>query len=174
MRFLGKRHKQVLESVIFAVMARTFLLRLKRELAASSTTHPPLARIKDGGRQIFDRLRERQPDLQACVIAAICSLVLAGYRELSITIGRREEAEAVIGRALSATIGTWMQSSVRLLVAFQDPVGILSRLPMAGLGRWAWGKSMGFQEWSTNNSVFHVINRCAFHQFFVDHGEPLL
>jgi hypothetical protein len=133
-----------------------------------------LARIKDAGRQIFDRLREKQPDLQASVIAAICSLVLAGYRELSITIGGCEEAQAVIGRAFSAMIGTWMQSSVRLLVAFRDPVAILSRLPMAGLGWWAWGKSMGFQQWSTNNSVFHVINRCAFHQFFVDHGEPQL
>jgi len=72
-------------------------------------------------------------------------------------------------------LGTWMRSSVWLLVAmFRDPVRMLSRLPMAGLSRWAWGKSMGFQQWSTNDSVFHVIDRCAFHQFFIDHGEPQL
>jgi hypothetical protein len=167
--------RRLFESIIFAVMARTFLLRLKGELAASSTPDPPLARIKESGRQIFDRLRGEQPDLQACVIAGICSLVLAGYRELLISIGSRERAQAVVGRAFSAMLGKWMASSVQLLVAMsRDPVRILSRLPMTGLGRWAWGKSMGFQQWSTNDSVFHVINRCAFDQFFTEQGEPQL
>src|SRR5262249_50574797 len=167
--------RRILESTIFAVMARTFLLRLKRELAASPTPHPPLARIKEAGRQIFDRLRGEHPDLQASAIAAICSLVLAGYRELSITVGDCEGAQAVVGRALSATLGKWLQSSAQLLLTMsRDPVRSLSRLPIAGLSRWAWGKSMGFQQESTNDSDFHVINRCAFHQFFIDHGEPQL
>lgn len=76
------------------------------------------------------------------------------------------------GRASVAMLGTWMKSGAELLVImFRDPVGILSRLPMAGLSRWAWGKGMGFQQWSTGDSVLHVVNRCAFHQFFIDNGE---
>jgi len=64
---------------------------------------------------------------------------------------------------------------MRLFVSMQrDPVKALSRLPLARRGGWAWGKSMGFQQWSAGDRVFRVMSGCAFHSFFVDHGEPQL
>lgn len=145
--------RRVLESIIFEVIARTFIRNLHRELSEYSIPDPAIARIKEAGRQIFYKSSGKQTDLQAIGILAMCSLVLAAYRELS-AIESCESAQEVVDRAFSTAISSGMRLMARLaMVILRDPVKILARIPLARLGRLIYGKGMGFQQWSTSDSI---------------------
>lgn len=51
---------------------------------------------------------------------------------------------------------------------------MIAKLNMAKWGQRMYGTSMGFAQEQTSDRVTLIVNRCAFHRFFVEHGEPEL
>ena len=47
-------------------------------------------------------------------------------------------------------------------------------MSMAKQGQRMYGKSMEFADENTEDSADMLVTRCAFHEFFVGHGEPSL
>ena len=114
-------------------------------------------------------------DPQARVIYAYCSLVLAAFREFRVETGDAAGAYAFARTVFQRTLERpcrWLPK-IWLWLA-RDPVGFLSRWSLARLFQRNQGTSMEFAEEKTDDAVVLVVRRCAYHQFFVDHGEPTL
>jgi L-2-amino-thiazoline-4-carboxylic acid hydrolase-like protein len=130
--------------------------------------------IKREAQALFDGQRTSLPDRRARLILTLCSLILASYRELLILTGEPKRSEEIVGKTLFITnqgLAKLMTLSVTLA---RQPLKVLSRSPLQRISELTYGKSMGFSQEKTDGSVTLVVNRCAFHQFFVDHGEPQL
>jgi L-2-amino-thiazoline-4-carboxylic acid hydrolase-like protein len=61
-----------------------------------------------------------------------------------------------------------------LLRLARDPVGFMNRWSLLQLFQRSQGKAMEFAEEKTEDTAVLVVRRCAYHKFFVDHGEPAL
>lgn len=124
---------------------------------------------------LFDSRRQTLPDVQAQTILGICSLILAGYRELREALSDSQTAFNILKVAFSQTYQTFGKFMYRpLLWLSRDPVKMIAKLNMAKFVQRMYGTSMGFAQEQTSDSVTLIVNRCAFHQFFVEHGEPEL
>jgi len=133
------------------------------------------ARIRDHTRQVFDRSVMALPDPQARVIYAYCSLLLAAFREFRAETGDAVGAYAFARTVFQQTLERPFSWLIRLwLWLVRDPVGFLSRWSLARLFQRSQGTGMEFAEEKTDDTVVLVVNRCAYHKFFVDHGEPAL
>ena len=131
--------------------------------------------IEREARRIFNGKRASLLDRRARMVLAMCSLILASYRELHILTGDSSQASDLVGKAILQTNQKSARLMTRALVlSSPDPFKLLSRVSLRGISRLTYGKSMGFDQERTENSVSLIVNRCAFHQFFIDHGEPHL
>ena len=115
------------------------------------------------------------PDPQARVIYAYCSLLLAAFREFRAETGDDAGAYAFARTVFQQTLERPFRWLIRLwLWLVRDPVGFLSRWSLARLFQRSQGSGMEFAEEKTDDTVVLVARRCAYHKFFVDHGEPTL
>jgi hypothetical protein len=115
------------------------------------------------------------PDKQARMIVGMCSLVLAAYRELCAGGLDSKEASEVARRAFFRTYQTPTRLMTRVMLSLsRDPVKALARRSLKAMSEKMYGASMEFDQEVTPESVDLIVNRCAFHQFFVDNGEPHL
>jgi hypothetical protein len=134
-----------------------------------------VARIRDHTRQVFDRSVMALPDPQTRVIYAYCSLLLAAFREFRAETGDAVGAYAFARTVFQQTLERPFRWLIRIwLWLVRDPVGFLSRWSLARLFQRSQGTGMEFAEEKTDNTVVLVARRCAYHKFFVDHGEPTL
>lgn len=134
-----------------------------------------VTRILDHTQQVFDTSVAALPDPQARVINAYCSLVLAAFREFRAETGDAAGAYAFARAVFQRTLERPMSWLPKIwLWLARDPVGFLSRWSLARLFQRNQGTSMEFSEEKTDDTVVLVVRRCAYHQFFVDHGEPTL
>ena len=163
------------------VLGYFFIRNCRRELrrkapgAELSDADLLVARIRDHTQQVFDRSAMALPDPQARVIYAYCSLLLAAFREFRAETGDAAGAYAFAGKVFQQTLERPMRWLIKLWLRLaRDPVGFLSRWSLARLFQRNQGTSMEFAEEKTNDTVVLVVNRCAYHKFFVDHGEPTL
>ena len=109
------------------------------------------------------------------MILAMCSLVLAAFRELQHDLEASSAAFDAVRQAFAMTYPTPMIWLFRLWLWFYgDPVKDLQRRSMAKTGRRMYGKSMEFDEEKTQDSADMLITRCAYHEFFARHGAPEL
>jgi hypothetical protein len=131
--------------------------------------------IKREARALFDERVESLPDRQGRTILSMCSLVLAAYRQLKQRLGDPDAAFQTVRMAFERTYATPMRWYFRFwLWMCRDPVGSLQNSSMARVGQWMYGKSMEFADDKSEHSADMLVTRCAFHQFFVEHGEPTL
>jgi hypothetical protein len=166
-------------NLIINVMGYFFMRNCRRELRmkAPGAELPDadllVARIRDHTQRVFDESAVALPDPQARAIYAYCSLVLAAFREFRAETGDAAGAYAFARAVFQRTLERPMRwlPKIWLLLA-RDPVGFLSRWSLAHLFQRNQGTSMEFAEEKTDDTV--VVRRCAYHQFFVDHGEPAL
>jgi L-2-amino-thiazoline-4-carboxylic acid hydrolase len=163
------------------VLGYFFIRNCRRELrrkapgAELSDADLLIARIRDHTQQVFDRSAMALPDPQARVIYAYCSLLLAAFQEFRAETGDAAGAYAFAGKVFQQTLERPMRWLIKLwLWLARDPVGFLSRWSLLGLFQRNQGTSMEFAEEKTNDTVVLMVNRCAYHKFFVDHGEPAL
>src|SRR5215475_2158156 len=134
-----------------------------------------VARIRDHTQQVFDTSVMALPDPRARVIYAYCSLVLAAFREIRAETGDAAGAYAFARTVFQQTLERPWRWLIKLwLWLVRDPVGFLSRWSLARLLQRSYGTSMEFAEEKTDDAVVLVVRGCAYHQFFVDHGEPAL
>jgi len=132
-------------------------------------------RTRAAAQALFNSRCQTLPDTQAQTILGMCSLVLASYRELRATLGDSQTAFNIVKAAFHQTYQTFGKFMYRPLLWFsRDPVQRMMKLNMTKWGQWMYGTSMGFAQEQTVDRVTLVINRCAFHQFFVEQGEPEL
>jgi hypothetical protein len=155
--------------------AVNFLASLRNVTARASFSVVLVENVKRGSQKIFDDERASLPDRRARLVLTLCSLILTSYRELLILTGDSTQASDIVGKALLQT----NQKPAKLLtrafiLSLPNPFQLISRVSIKGISRLTYGKSMGFEQERTENSVSLIINRCAFHQFFIDHGEPQL
>jgi len=109
------------------------------------------------------------------VIYAYCSLLLAAFREFRAETGDAAGAYAFTRTVFQKTLERPWRLLIKLwLWLAHDPVGFLSRWSLARFFQRNQGTSMEFAEEKTDDTVVLVVRRCAYHQFFVDHGEPAL
>lgn len=168
-------------NLIINVLGYFFIRNCRRELRrkAPGAELPDadllVARIRDHTQQVFDTSVMALPDPQARVIYAHCSLVLAAFREFRAETGDAAGAYAFARTVFQRTLERpWRWLPKIWLWLARDPVGFLSRWSLARLSQRSYGTSMEFAEEKTDDAVTLVVRRCAYHQFFVDHGEPTL
>lgn len=155
--------------------ASNFLRSLRDVTAGVPSSAEVIEKVKREAKIIFDDGRPSLPDRRARMILAMCSLILAGYREYLIITGSSSEGSHIIGQALLQTNQKSANLITRaLILSSRDPFRLLSLVSLKGISRLTYGKTMGFDQERTENSVSLVVNRCAFHQFFIDQGEPQL
>ena len=117
--------------------------------------------------------RATEIDQKGHMIQMMCSHILAAYRVLRDKTGDAQLAFGVVKEAMERTLHRPMDLMVRLfLKLYRDPVGKLSRMNFATFGRRSYGDTMVFDGEHGENHVDMLVRRCAFHQFFVDHGVP--
>jgi L-2-amino-thiazoline-4-carboxylic acid hydrolase len=150
---------------------------LRRKAPGAGLPDPDLlvARIRDHTQQVFDASVKALPDPQARVIYAYCSLLLAAFREFRAETGDAAGAYAFARTVFQRTLERAWRRLIKLwLWLVRDPVGFLSRWSLVRLSQRSYGTSMEFAEEKTDDTVVLVVRRCAYHQFFIDHGEPTL
>jgi hypothetical protein len=155
--------------------ARGFLRNCRRELRGRvPDTGRTAAAIARTAQAVFDEGAADLPDRKAKVIRTLCSLVLAAARELRPALGP-DAAFDTVRRAFGATFRGPVLLVVRAwLWLSRDPVRSLARVSLAAVGRKQYGASMEFDEARTADAYELIVRRCAFHQFFLDHGAPEL
>src|SRR5262245_4358627 len=168
-------------NLIINVIGYFFLRNCRRELRMQAPGDEPpdadllAARIRDHTQRVFDASVMAHRDPQARVIYAYCSLMLAAFREFRAETGDAAGAYAfaqtVFQRTLERPVRWLLKIWLRLA---RDPVGFLSRWSLVRLSQRTYGTSMEFAEEKTDDEVVLVVRRCAFHQFFIDQGEPAL
>jgi hypothetical protein len=161
---------------VINVLGYFFLRNCRRELRGKAPdVDLVVARIRDQTQKAFDARVAALPDSQARVIYAYCSLMLAAFREFRADTGDAAGAYAFARKVFQQTLERPWRRLIKLwLWLAQDPVGFLSRWSLAQFFQRNQGTSMEFAEDKTNDTVVLVVRRCAYHQFFVDHGEPAL
>ncbi|MGH9769379.1 MAG: L-2-amino-thiazoline-4-carboxylic acid hydrolase [Blastocatellia bacterium] len=161
---------------VINVLGYFFLRNCRRELQGKAPDAEVIvARIRNHTQQVFDESMATPPDPQARVIYAYCSLVLAAFREFRAETGDAASAYAFARTVFQRTLERPMRWLPGLwLWLANDPVGFLSRWSLARLCQRSYGPSMEFAEEKTDDTVVLVVRRCAYHKFFVDHGEPAL
>jgi hypothetical protein len=133
-----------------------------------------LERTRVAASELFESRRRSLPDVQGRLVLAMSSLVLAGFRELSARLGR-ERAHEITREAFQRTYRSLGKFMYRPLLWFsREPVRALARMDFERWGRRMYGASMGIGQERSPDRVTLVIHRCAFHEFFADHGEPQL
>jgi hypothetical protein len=168
-------------NLIINVLGYFFLRNCHRELRMKTPGAEPhdadllVARIRDHTQQVFDASAMALPDPKARAIYAYCSLVLAAFREFRAETGDEAGAYAFARAVFQRTLERPMRWLPKIwLWLARDPVGFLSRWSLARLFQRNQGTSMEFAEEKTDDAVVLVVRRCAYHKFFVDHGEPAL
>jgi len=154
-----------------------FLRHLTTELNRTfpNSIQEILERTRLTAQALYDSRSQTLPDRQAGTILGMCSLVLAAYRELKITLGNQQSALDVVKAAVHRNYEAFGKFMNRpLLWISRDPVTLLSRLNLKRWSQWMYGKSMEFEQDTAADRVPLLVNRCAFHQFFVEQGEPEL
>lgn len=154
-----------------------FLRNLRREAAplVSGGSGAVVKRTRASAKQLFDAQREKAPDKQGLMLLAMCSLLLAGYRELQAEGVERKASYEAVRRAFLATFRRSTTGFTRILLAVsRDPVASLTRRPYARVMQIIFGASMGFEERHSDDRLDLVVTRCGFNRFFVEHDEPLL
>jgi hypothetical protein len=156
--------------------AGSFLRNLRREMRPIVDDPAAIDReIRGQAQALFDGRVDTLPDKQARVILAMCSLVLASYRVLLAHTRQADAAFDTVRRAFARTgLGplTWLVRA--WLWLHRDPVAALQGTSFESWGRRMYGKSMQFAEDKSQDKVAFLVTRCAFHQFFTDHGHPEL
>ncbi len=166
------------------VWGKKFLRKLASELDAHYANETRgrqkkqemLGRIRDTALQLFDEGKGTLPDKQAHMIRGACSLVLAAYRIVKDQSHDQQQAFTLVMAAFQQTYQGMGKFIMRpLLWVSRDPVKTLSSSER--LRSWSqsmYGSSMGFDQAVDADGYTLIVNRCAFHQFFIDHDEPLL
>jgi L-2-amino-thiazoline-4-carboxylic acid hydrolase len=164
---------------VIKILGYFFLRNCRRELqrkapgAGLPDADLLAARIRDHTQQVFDASVAALSDPQARVIYAYCSLLLAAFREFRAETGDAAGAYAFARTVFQQTLeGPWLRLIKLWLWLVRDPVGFLSRWSLARFFQRNQGTSMEFAEEKTDDAVVLVVRRCAYHQFFKDHGEP--
>jgi hypothetical protein len=155
---------------------KTLLRHLGKEIEGilPGKTRPVLERVRDTAQQIFDAENQSLPDKQARMILGMCAVVLAAYRELVAVTEDAQRAYTIVEAAYRKSYQTLFKLMYGSLLVFRDPVRRLSGMDLAKNGQRIMGASMSFGQQKDANSTTMIVTRCAFHQFFVDHGEPSL
>jgi len=154
-----------------------FLRHLRREAQRAAPAHAGavMDRTRSSAQRLFDDSRRDVPDKPGLMMVGACSLVLAGYRELLAAGVDRLTAYEAVRRAFLATFATSTRWFVRtFLTLSRDPVAQLSKPVSLRLGQRAFGAMFGFEQRASGDEVDLVVTHCGFHQFYVEHGEPLL
>ena len=133
-----------------------------------------IRRIRANAETIFWESEHTLPDKQTKSLIASCCLVLAAYRDLR---SQRSEAEAfeIVRKAVYRTYRAPMRFMARLwLWLTRDPLKRLGQNWWKKRSERMYGAGMQFDQEETPDSVDLLVRRCAFHEFFVEHGEPAL
>jgi L-2-amino-thiazoline-4-carboxylic acid hydrolase-like protein len=163
-------------SILANRWARNFFRSLHKTTVETTPSHAVVVEnIKRQAQGIFDARRASLPDRRARLVLTLCSLILASYRELLNVTGDPKEAEEIVGKTLLQTNQASARVMTRVFIlSSRNPFRLLSRVSLKGISELTYGRSMGFDQERTQNSVSLIVNRCAFHQFFIDNGEPQL
>jgi hypothetical protein len=152
-----------------------FLRRLRSTLDAIRP-HDRAVIVEDTRREAVSLYEQRitdDLDRKGHMIVTMCSHVLAAYRAVLSRTGDAALAFKVVQQTMESTLRTPLLWMLRVfLKLYRDPVGKLSRMDFVERGRKGYGKTMEFDEEHTPDGVDMLVRRCAFHQFFVDHGVP--
>jgi hypothetical protein len=161
---------------VINILGYFFLRNCRRELQVTTPgAELIVSRIRDHAQRVFDASLTSLPDKQARVIYAYCSLLLAAFRETLAETGDEVYAYGFARKVFHQTLELPWQWLLKLwLLLTRDPVGFLNRWSLLRLFQRSQGSAMEFTEEKTSDEVVLVVRRCAYHKFFVDHGEPAL
>lgn len=154
-----------------------FLRHLGREVTRllPDRSGSVIERTSASRKRLVDDHAADVPDAPGLVIIEMSALVLAGYRELVAQQVDRQEAYTAVRNAFLATWRTPTRWFVRGFLALsRDPVSRLSSRWYLRFVQVAYGATIRFEHRVSANRVDLVVTRCAFNQFFLEHGEPLL
>lgn len=156
---------------------RSFLRHLRHEINGLVGDHAGEVsrRTAASARRHVDEHRADLPDAQAMVVVTLAALVLAGFRTLVAGGVARPDAYEAVRKAFMATGATPFRWFLRgFLAVSRDPVTVASKPSYLRFAYAMFGRSFGFDLRTGPDRADLVVTRCAFHRFFVEHGEPVL
>lgn len=169
--------KPLFDSLFANVVGKRFLHHFTAEvqMAVPGRCDEIVARTRTGAQELFRCDQDTCPDAQAQVILGMCCLTLAGYQALLEEINSSQNAylivKATVGR-LYRGLGTFAFRP--LLWLSNDPVKQISKINWTKWNQLIYGKGMEFDQDVTSDKATLIVNRCAFHHFFTEKGEPHL
>jgi hypothetical protein len=169
--------KKLFDRLLAGSLNKQFLASLRVEVRDVLPDIADTIVKRTGGtaQELFDRDSRNCPDLPARTILRLCCLVLASYRILVAETTDLQMAYSIVKGTISnlgTSFGRFMFSP--LLWFYRDPVMKMSKINWQKWNQLIYGKSMEFGQENSADRVIIVVNKCAFYQFFVEHGEPQL
>jgi L-2-amino-thiazoline-4-carboxylic acid hydrolase len=169
--------KLFINNMLTNLVGKQFLRHLAYEAQKTVTSHKNeiLKRTHIEAQELFEQHHQTCPDIQSRIILKLCCLVLASYRVLVAETDNPQTAYLII----KGTVGRLYQGFGRfmflpLLWLASDPVKTISNINWKKWNQLVYGEGMEFDQEVTSDRVTLIVNRCAFHQFFVEQGEPRL
>jgi len=160
------------------IFSRQYLRHLTRLLMGkvpSLDTSLLVKEIKECAKEVMEKERFSIPDRQAYLILILCAYVLASFQRVKEQTLSSDEAFEVVRKAFRKTFQIPYQLLTRIyLWVHKDPFHALSKYSMPEINYKLFGSSMCFEERKNDNQFDLIVTRCAFHAFFVKHGEPQL
>jgi L-2-amino-thiazoline-4-carboxylic acid hydrolase len=125
--------------------------------------------------ELFEQHHHACPDMQSRIILELCCLALASYRVLAMETANQQIAYFIVKGTIEQLYQGFGRLMFRPLLWFaSDPVKTMSNINWQKWNQLIYGKGMEFDQEVTSDRVTLIVKRCAFHQFFVEQGEPRL
>lgn len=168
--------KLIFNNLLTNLVKKQFLRYLADEAQKAVTDQNEIVeRTYMTAQELFEQHNQTCSDIQSRIILELSCLALASYRVLVTETDNPQTAYLIV----KDTIGQIYQSFGRfmlrpLLWLASDPVKTMSNINWKKLSQLIYGKGMEFDQEVTSDRVTLIVNQCAFHQFFVEQGEPRL
>jgi hypothetical protein len=165
------------KNLLLNLVDRQFLNHFASEAQRAVTDSPKMIvkRVQVTAQEIFERHDQLCPDIQAHIILRLCCLALGGYQVLVAETNNPQIAYFILKTTVGKLYQGFGQSMFRpLLWLSSDPVKVISNINWKKWNQLIYGKGFEFEQEVILNRVTLFVNQCAFHQFFVEQGEPHL
>jgi L-2-amino-thiazoline-4-carboxylic acid hydrolase len=134
-----------------------------------------IGHVHVAAQKLFDLNYSSCPDTQARIILKLCCLSLSSYHALLAEINNSQVAYSIVKNTIGKLYQRFARFAFRpLLWLVNDPVKVISIINWKKLSQIIYGKAMDFEQEVLPDRAILIVNRCAFHKFFVDQGEPHL
>jgi hypothetical protein len=169
--------KLFFNNLLINIVRKQFQRHLAYEDKKTVTNHKNeiVERTHMAAQKLFEQHHQACLDIQSRIILELCCLALASYRVLVAETNNPQTAYLIVKGTIEQLYQGFGRFMFRpLLWLASDPVKTMSNINWKKWNQLIYGKGMEFDQEVTSDRFTLIVNRCAFHKFFVEQGEPRL